>query len=139
MLHSCHIPTPRHLSKLITQTHLTQTTQATLKKNIVSGPAAGCVYYCRMGTFFFHFAPKKLFVKISSFSYKKKKGFAAVRLATISATRWTGNKLFFLRLAPQNAQNTPARVKQFTISSPARTATGVRGNKQRGFNLQTWG
>ena len=59
--------------------------QATLKKNIVSGPAAGCVYYFRMGTFFFSFCPKQHFffsfcpkqhflVKISSFSYQKKKG-----------------------------------------------------------------
>ena len=73
--------------------------EATLKKNVVSGPAAGCVYNCRMGTFFSHFAPKKFGVKISSFSYQKKKGgkkkdFAAARLATISATRWT-EKLFF--------------------------------------------
>ena len=50
--------------------------KATLKKKIVSGPAAGCVYNCRMGTFFFHFAPpppKKIMVKISLFSYQKKK------------------------------------------------------------------
>ena len=45
------------------------TNQATLKKNVVSGPAAGCVYYCRMGILFF-ILPKK---NISSFSYKKKK------------------------------------------------------------------
>ena len=45
-----------------------------LKKNSVSGPAAGCVYNCRMGTFFFHFAPpKNVWVKISSFSYKKRR------------------------------------------------------------------
>ena len=70
--------------------------RATLKKNIVSGPAAGCVYYCRMGTFFFHFAPKIFFwSKFHHFLTNKKKGekkedFAAARLATISATRWTG-------------------------------------------------
>ena len=29
---------------------------ATLKNNVVSGPAAGWLYYCRMGTWFFHFA-----------------------------------------------------------------------------------
>ena len=55
--------------------------------------------------FFFHFAHFFLLVNISSFSYKKKKkrkkkrkkkkDFAAARLATISATRYTGNKLFF--------------------------------------------
>ena len=71
--------------------------QATFKKKIVSGPAAGCVYYCRIGIIlgqnFIIFLQKKK---------KKKKGgggvggdFAAARLATISATRWTGNKLFF--------------------------------------------
>ena len=45
-----------------------------LKKYFVSGPAAKCVYYCRMGTFFF-ILPKKIFwVKISSFSWEKKRG-----------------------------------------------------------------
>ena len=52
--------------------------------------------------------PPNFWVKISSFSYPppppqkktpkktgKKKDFAAARLATISVTRWTGNKLFF--------------------------------------------
>ena len=60
-----------------------------------------------MGTFFFQFFQFTIFgVQISKFSYpkkkekqkklkKKKKDFAAARLATISATRWTGNKLFF--------------------------------------------
>ena len=75
--------------------------EATLKKNIVSGPAAECVYYCRMGTFFFHFAlKKKIGQNFIIFLPKKKRGggnkdFAAARLATISATRWTGKKLFF--------------------------------------------
>ena len=32
-----------------------------LKKKIVYGPAAGCVYYCRMGTFFFILPPKNSF------------------------------------------------------------------------------
>ena len=81
--------------------------KATLKKNIVSGPAARCVYNCRMGTFFFILPPKK------SFGQKKKKDFAAARLATISATRWTGNKLFFkgglrytcLKECPANSTN----------------------------------
>ena len=53
--------------------------------------------------FFFHFAQFFFFfggggVKISSFYYKKttkKLDFAAARLAAISATRYTGNKLFF--------------------------------------------
>ena len=39
-----------------------------------------------MGTLFFHFAKKQNVVKISIFSNQKKQ---------ISATRWTGNKLFF--------------------------------------------
>ena len=49
--------------------------EATLKKNIVSGPAAECVYYCRMGTFFFHFAlKKKIGQNFIIFLPKKKRG-----------------------------------------------------------------
>ena len=49
---------------------------------------------------FFLFCPFFIFilVKISSFSYPKKKNgffFAAAQLATILATHFTGNKLFF--------------------------------------------
>ena len=50
-----------------------------------------------MGTFFFHFALFFL-VKISSFSYQKKReknNLATARLSAISATHYTGNKLFF--------------------------------------------
>ena len=62
-----------------------------------------------MGTFFFSFCHFTFFWVILIFSYKKKKKeergnkkeIAAARLATISATRWTGNKLF-LRVALAN-------------------------------------
>ena len=52
---------------------------------------------------FFSFCHFFFFLKISTFSYQKQtnrgiKDFAAARLATVSATRWTGNKLF-LRVA----------------------------------------
>ena len=66
--------------------------KATLNKNIVSGPAAGCVYYCRMGTLFSHFAQKNFFChNFIIFLPKEKKGkkinFAAPWLATMLATR----------------------------------------------------
>ena len=49
--------------------------EATLKKNIVSGPAAGCVHYCRMGTFFFILPPQKIVGQnFIIFLPKKKKG-----------------------------------------------------------------
>ena len=51
-----------------------------------------------MGTIFFHFANFLFFGQdfiIFLPKKKKKKDFAAARLATISATRYTGNKLFF--------------------------------------------
>ena len=56
--------------------HLAQCTlRPPLKKKIVSGPAVGCVYYCRMRTFFFHFAQKIIFLsKFHHFLTKKKKG-----------------------------------------------------------------
>ena len=68
-----------------------------LVRPAVSGPAAGCVYNCRMGTSFF--LPIFFFFG-QKFHYflLKKNGiffFAASRLATISTTRWTGNKLSF--------------------------------------------
>ena len=50
---------------------------------------------------FLFILPKRICSKISIFLTKKKeieekiKDIAASRLATISATRWTGNKLFF--------------------------------------------
>ena len=55
------------------------------------------------GNLFFSFCQFFFFFVKISFSYQKqtkqkngkKKDFAAARLATISDTRWTGNKLFF--------------------------------------------
>ena len=53
------------------------------------------------GDFFFFIFPKKkfFFSKNGQISYQKKNGiffFAAARLAIITATRWTGNRLFFV-------------------------------------------
>ena len=55
---------------------ITVLNEATLKKNIVSGPGAGCVYYYRMGTFFFILPPKKVFGQnfIIFLPKKKRKG-----------------------------------------------------------------
>ena len=74
--------------------------QATLKKKIVSCPRAGWVFSSRLGTYFLDFCKKKKNSKnyLNFFPKKKKrkkKKIAAARQATILATRWTGNRLFF--------------------------------------------
>ena len=49
------------------------------------------------GDFFFAFLQKKIISpKMDNISYQKKKKIAAARLASILATRWTGNRLFFM-------------------------------------------
>ena len=70
------------------------------KNNYVSGVASRCVYQGQLGTSFFTFLFTFCF-DILIFSHKRKKrekkaNFAATRLATILATRWTGNRLFFM-------------------------------------------
>ena len=72
------------------------------KKKFVSGPAAGWVFSCRLGTFFYAFflaSPPPPPITLISYPKKRIKIFflAAARLSTIS-TRWTGNKRF-LRVA----------------------------------------
>ena len=73
--------------------------QATLKKKFVSCPRAGWVFSWRLGTYFLDFWIffffKKLLKFLSKKKKKEKKKIATARLATILATRWTGNKLFF--------------------------------------------
>ena len=47
------------------------------------------------GDFFFSFLQKKIKFMEEKKKWKKKK-FAAARLASILATRWTGNRFFFM-------------------------------------------
>ena len=67
--------------------------KAILKKNSVSGVAAGWFKKVRMGTFFFNFV-KKIFLTEKKKLRKKKKN-AASLLASKTDTRWTGNRSFF--------------------------------------------
>ena len=106
-----------------------------------------------MGTFFFHFA--LFFFFVSRFHHfltkkkkkkKEKKDFAAARLATISATRYTGNRLFFKdgpeptphshtllvidrfapqHISPKHQNNLPALPIQTVISTFQGTGTGA--------------
>ena len=70
-----------------------------------------------MGTFFFHFAQKiNLGQKFQYFLTRKKEDNAAVGLATISATRWTGNKLF-LRVALLNNLDFMDRILGWIMSN----------------------
>ena len=75
---------------------------ASLKIISVSGGAAECRKKGQLWTFFFHFCKKKKFLqRWTIFSYRKKKWkkntkIAAARLAIITATRWTGNRPFFV-------------------------------------------
>ena len=72
------------------------------KNNSVSGRPAGWLKKVRLETFFFIFAKKNFFFQnwtIFAWEKKlsgKKKKFAAARLASIVATRCTGNRIFFM-------------------------------------------
>ena len=75
--------------------------EAVHKNNSVSGRPAGWLQKVRLETLFFIFAKKNVFFqKLTIFSWKKKikwkkKKIAATRLASILATRCTGNRIFF--------------------------------------------
>ena len=71
--------------------------KAVHKHNYVSGEAAGWIYAVRLGTFFFiFFFFFILFIHTIFLQKKKKKNSATAQLATILATRWTENRLFFM-------------------------------------------
>ena len=76
-------------------------TRAVQKNNFVSGRPAGWLKKkVRLETFFLIFAQKKkIHLKMDNiFNVKKKveKRIAAARLASILATRWTGNRIIFM-------------------------------------------
>ena len=76
-------------------------TGASLKKKICFRWTGRVSKKVRLGTFFFIFAKKEkmdnIFLpKKHKFFGEKKKKIAAAQLATITATRWTGNRLFFV-------------------------------------------
>ena len=79
------------------------------------------VYITAEWDFFFFILPKKYFLGQNFIIFlppppqkkkEKKKDFAAARLATISATRWTGNKVFF-----KGGLRVPTQVLQSLIKS----------------------
>ena len=71
--------------------------QATLKKMLFPVQRSGEDITAEWELFFFILPFFEFSSKILIFSYpkKRKKDKVAARLATISSTRWTGNKLFF--------------------------------------------
>ena len=94
-------PMPSPPPKSATAIWFTVSIEATLKK-ILSPVQRPGVYITAEWELFFHFAQKKNFFGQNFIIFLptkkekgKKKDFAATRLATISATRWTGNKVFF--------------------------------------------
>ena len=77
--------------------------KAVHKNNSVSGRPAGWLKKGAAGNFFFHFCKKNFFFpKIDKIfmekknKVEKKKKIAAARLASILATRCTGNRNFFM-------------------------------------------
>ena len=83
-------------------THTTLLNLGQSKKKSVSGGAAGCLKKGRLGTLFFIFAKKNNFYKNGQYfptKKKKKNGkkrIVAAQLTIITATRSTGNRLFFV-------------------------------------------
>ena len=72
------------------------------------GKAAGWLKKGATGDFFFHFCKKKKKYTIFSYQEKKsggKKKKSAARLASVLATRWTGNRYFFMESLGMNLQN----------------------------------
>ena len=83
---------------------------------------------CRVGTFFFNFRYFfVVFQKCQYFSYQKKEkqkknNFAATQVAIISATRWTGNKLFF-----KCGLRGDIKIAQMWCDSETKKQLGIKG------------
>ena len=68
--------------------------EAVHKNNSVSGRPAGWLKKVRLETFFLHFSKNGQYFLRKKEKWKKKKKIAAARLASILATRCTGNRIF---------------------------------------------